>query len=144
MDIKIYILQAVWGIIGLLLGFLTMAGCLYLKQKLREANDAIQLPENFLVEKLFKSVSDAISLTAAATVGKLEQVFGQEIRERIKSGKGTKEELHALADQAYREVLTNLSSTTINCLKYFIDDAEPYIRDIIETELLKLKADLSK
>ena len=143
MDIKFYILQAILSVATLVAGYCVLYNNHHIKKKLSEVKDFIPL-DGVLIDGLFDNAAVVITKMAESTVGKLEQVFGQDLRERIKAGEAGKAELLILADEAYKEIVATVKPEIISCLKESIDDVELYIRNIIETELLKLKADLSK
>jgi len=150
MGIIDYVLAVVLGMLGLVICYFVIVGSSYLKQKISDAKNYLPaigvLPAegSIVIDSLFDRASDVIAKSAAASVGKLEQLVGKDLREKVKAGTASREDLYTLAGEAFDVVMKTVSPEIITALKESVSDVELYIRNIIETELLKLKSELNR
>jgi len=136
------IILSLGSILSMGMGYLIMQASKFLKLKLREGREILPIQGNPLVDGLFDFATDAVSTVAAATVAKLEQTTGKELRQLVKEGKADREELLGLAEDAYQEIMETISFEVLDDLENYVQDSELYIRNVIEKELLKLKSEL--
>lgn len=113
-----------------------------IKGKIEEAKKTEVVKSNMFLSQMFDLAADAIEIVTQVTVGKIEQIMGKDLRQKVKDGTASKTDLYALADDAYREIVETVSPEIIKGLEGFVDNTELYIRNKIEEELLKLKSEL--
>jgi len=76
---------------------------------------------------------------AAKTVKKLEQTVAKEMRQAVKDGVKSKEELIGLSKTAFDEIISTMEPEYINALKATLGDMDSYIRNTIEAKVLEIK-----
>ncbi len=76
---------------------------------------------------------------ATKTVKTIEQTTAKELRRAVKNGQATKEELAALAKQAYSEIVRTMEPDYLNALQNTLGDLDKYIKTTIEAKVLELK-----
>lgn len=76
---------------------------------------------------------------AAKTVKKIEQTAAREMRQAVKDGVKSKDELVALSKTAFNEVVRTMEPDYINALKASLGDVDAYIRNTIEAKVLEIK-----
>ncbi|EES73461.1 hypothetical protein POTG_01756 [Paenibacillus sp. oral taxon 786 str. D14] len=76
---------------------------------------------------------------ATKTVRAIEQTTAKELREAVKGGKASREELKQLAKQAYNEIVQTLEPEYLQALQGTLGDLDTYIRNTIEAKVLELK-----
>lgn len=118
--------------------FITVGGA-YLKAKLTELQGSKELRERRLLQAGLDAAARAVETAAQAAVGKLEQLAGAELKQAAKDGKISKDEVYALAEEAYRDIMNTVSPELLAVLKSGMQDAELYIRNEIERQVWKLK-----
>ena len=93
-------------------------------------------------EKERNLVNDAILRlddVATKTVKKIEQTTAKEMRQAVKDGMKSKEELIGLSKTAFDEIIKTMEPEYINILKTTLGDVDSYIRNTIEAKVLELK-----
>lgn len=113
-------------------------------KRLKQSGEDETDKKNLALQSAFDLAAKEIDMVTATTVGKLEQILGKDIRADVKDGKRAITDLQMLAEDAYREIVTIVQPETLDNLKKTLQDAELYIRNGIEAELVKLKAKLYK
>ena len=88
---------------------------------------------------LIQSAIDRLDDIATKTVSHVEQTVAQELRQAVKEGHASREELVALSRKAYNEVVTQLKPEYMDALHTTLGDAESYIMSTIEAKVLALK-----
>lgn len=116
----------------------------YLWKRIKQSDEDITAKKNLILQSAFDLAAKEIDTVTAATVGKLEQLLGKDIRLDVKDGKRAISDLQMLAEDAYQEIISIVQPETLDNLKKTLQDAELYIRNGIEAELVKLKAKLYK
>lgn len=93
-------------------------------------------------QALRKQLEDALDDTeylAGVTVGAIEQTTARQLREAVKDGKVDKEELQALAAQAFAEIKSGVSPTAQQVITNQLGDFDTYLTNLIERKVLELK-----
>lgn len=111
----------------------------YIRQasgKLKE--QTAQLKDNGLRQQLENALDDAEYL-AGVTVGAIEQTTAKQLREAVKDGKVDKEELSALAAQAFAEIKGAISPAAQQVITENLGDFDAYLSNLIERKVLELK-----
>jgi predicted DNA-binding protein len=109
------------------------------KEWLTEIRNKPVVKSSPVLSGFFDLAIHTIETVAGATVGKLEQTVGKDLREKIKTGEATKEDLYRLADKALEEIVDIIEPDVLDKLSEYVGDTEAYIKNVIEAELLKLK-----
>lgn len=94
-------------------------------------------------QALRKQLEDALDDTeylAGVTVGAIEQTTARQLREAVKDGKVDKEELQALAAQAFAEIKAGISPIAQRVITEQLGDFDAYLQNLIERKVLELKS----
>lgn len=87
-------------------------------------------------------VNDAISRledVATKTVGALEQTTAKELRQAVKDGVRSREELVSLSGKAFEEICNTVGPEYLSFLALALGDVDAYIKSTIEAKVLQLK-----
>lgn len=76
---------------------------------------------------------------ATKTIKTIEQTTAKELRRSVKNGQASKEDLSALAKQAYGEIVRTMEPDYLDALKTTLGDLDKYIKTTIEAKVLELK-----
>lgn len=122
-------------LINILLSFLTLGGAyiIYLVNKL-----IIYLKQKTKSEELTNALNQVNKL-AETTVKSIEQTVAKEIREAVKDGKVTKDELKKLSNKAFEEIIKSLSPEYLSVLENGMGNIDIYVTNLIEQKVLELK-----
>ncbi len=103
----------------------------------------IRLVTSYLKQKInsskFDEVIKQIDKLAETTVKSIEQTTAKELRQAVKDGKISKDELESLSNEAFAKIIEELQPEYFDLLKDNITNAENYILDVIEQKVLELK-----
>ena len=114
----------------------------YLKAQIAELKTTEAVKDKELALLGLDTAEKAIRIAAEATVGKLEEIIAKELREKIKNGEANKDELYALAGEAYNEIISTIKPELLKELSNSLQDVDLYIKNQIENQLLLLKSKL--
>lgn len=89
--------------------------------------------------KLINDAIDRINDLATKGVAQTEQTLAAQLRQAVKDGKATPEDLKALGDALKQDVYAQLSEDVKKALAGQITDIEKYVSDTVEAVLLDLK-----
>ncbi len=92
-------------------------------------------------ELLINLLDDLNNLTRTV-IYSIEQYVGKSIRESIAEGTSTRNELEELAELAEDKILEYFGDDNIDILKKYILNLEDYVKDLIESEILKMKQEI--
>lgn len=125
-------------LINILLSFLTLGGAyiIYFVNKL-----IIYLKQKTKSEELTNALNQVNKL-AETTVKSIEQTAAKEIREAVKDGKVTKDELKKLSNKAFEEIIKSLSPEYLNVLENGMGNIDIYVTNLIEQKVLELKKEV--
>lgn len=87
----------------------------------------------------FNAALEQIDKLAEVTVKSIEQTTANELRQAVKDGVVSKEELQNLASRAFAQVAQKLQPEYLKLLEESIANVEGYITDVIEQKVLELK-----
>ncbi|SFH21578.1 hypothetical protein SAMN05660649_04283 [Desulfotomaculum arcticum] len=76
---------------------------------------------------------------AEKTVKKIEQTVAKEMRQAVKDGVKSKEDLIELSKVAFNEIKKTMEPEYVNALKATLGDVDAYIRNTIEAKVLEIK-----
>lgn len=76
---------------------------------------------------------------AVKTVTQLEQTTAKTLREAVKAGSASPDELKALGRQAVQEIIHNLSPDYYDAIRETVGDLEGYVTNVVETKVFELK-----
>ena len=82
---------------------------------------------------------DDTEYLAGITVGAIEQTTAHQLREAVKDGRVDREELQALAAQAFAEIKAGVSPTAQQVITDQLGDFDAYLTNLIERKVLELK-----
>lgn len=102
------------------------------KQKAIEAKNEALASAFGTAETILTTITDTV-------VGKMEQVTAGDLRTLVKSGQADREELVALAKDAYDEIIKTVQPDVLNEISGVISDSEQYILSKIEDAVRKVK-----
>lgn len=119
--------------------YVVLQGRKLLEAKLEELKANKDLAINERSKKAADMVIAVIDDITKGVVYKLEQTTAKDLREKVKAGLEDREKLLAIADEAYKEVLKIASKSVLKALAAFVGDAESYIRNLVEKNVLELK-----
>lgn len=125
-------------LINILLSFLTLGGAyiIYFVNKL-----IIYLKQKTKSEELTNALNQVNKL-AETTVKSIEQTAAKEIREAVKDGKATKDELKKLSNKAFEEIIKSLSPEYLSVLENGMGNIDMYVTNLIEQKVLELKKEV--
>ena len=99
---------------------------------------AAQIKDQALRKQLEDALDDTEYL-AGVTVGAIEQTTAHQLREAVKDGRVDREELQALAAQAFAEIKSGVSPTAQQVITDQLGDFDTYLTNLIERKVLELK-----
>lgn len=76
---------------------------------------------------------------ATKTVRAIEQTAAKELREAVKRGSASREELVQLSRRAFDEIMATMEPQYLGVLSATLGDIDQYIRSTIESKVLELK-----
>lgn len=141
-NMKEEIITAICALLAAVITYVIKITVNYLKARISElkTNEAVKDKEMALLG--LDTAERAIKIAAEATVGKLEEIIAKELREKIKNGEANKDELYALAGEAYNEIIATIRPELLKELSKSLQDVDLYIKNQIEQQLLLLKSKL--
>lgn len=114
--------------------------CIYWFRVLgKEAEERIARTKDERTRKLLGEAYSILEKVIEKVVRRMQQTVVVSLKEASKDGKLTPEEIKALKQQAYDEVLRTLSPEYANYLKQNLGSFEDYVDASIESQVLKLK-----
>lgn len=129
------IIIAAGSLLSLATTYCITVGSFYIRKKISELKKTMEIEDKEIISIGLDTAEKTIEIVSRNVVGKLEQVAGEELREKVKQGLADKEELLALADEAYEEIKSSISPELIEALKSGVSDVESYIRNEIERQV---------
>lgn len=90
--------------------------------------------------KLLLDALDDVQELTTKTVTAIEQTTARALREAVKAGQATPEQLQALGKQALQEIVAALKPDTIKAIQDNFGSLEDYVTKCIETKVLELKS----
>lgn len=133
--VKEEIIIAAGSLLSLAATYCITVGSFYIRKKISELKKTMEIEDKEIISIGLDTAEKTIEIVSRNVVGKLEQVSGEELREKVKQGLADKEELIALADEAYEEIKSSISPELIETLKSGVSDVESYIRNEIERQV---------
>lgn len=127
--------EAVIALIGLVCAYLVF----YLKQASAHIQEKTKQVMDARQQQILWDALTQVNDVAGKTVQKLEQTVAGGLREAIKDGKAQREELVALGEQAYKEVMNTVSPEVKQILFDRMGDLQNYVRSMIEAKVLQVK-----
>lgn len=117
--------------------------CTYTLFYINKANEKLKFETQKIKDEsqraLFQNALDDLNDVAAKAVIKLEQTIAKDLREAVKDGSVSKEELLKLSTVAYSEILAELKPDVHKLLQDNITDIKGYIINTIESNVYLLK-----
>ncbi len=129
------IIIAAGSLFSLAATYCITVGSFYMRKKISELKKTMEIEDKEIISIGLDTAEKTIEIVSRNVVGKLEQVAGEELREKVKQGLADKEELLALADEAYEEIKSSINPELIEALKSGVSDVESYIRNEIERQV---------
>jgi hypothetical protein len=125
------------GALGLVIVFAIRAGRDWIIDKLGELS--ARLPDNQVKSIAIDTAMDIIRHIAEVTVGEIEQLTAKDLRQAVKEGKTSRDELLKLGEEAYYKILSRAAPEVIEALEGAVLDTEGYIKALIEQNVLAAK-----
>lgn len=120
---------------NIFLALLTLTGAYFLY--------FINIFVSYLKEKIksnrLNEAFNQIEKLAEVTVKSIEQTTAKELRQAVKDGKVSKEELKNLSTKAFAQIVQKLQPEYLRFLEENTVNIESYISDVIEKKVLELK-----
>lgn len=88
---------------------------------------------------LFESASMLLNAVTTTTVSKIEATKAAALRKAVHAGQAAASELELLSDEAYKEIMGQLTPAVEGVLEDAVGDVEKYIRNKIEEVLPEVK-----
>ncbi|MCM1104917.1 MAG: hypothetical protein NC409_12525 [Clostridium sp.] len=127
------------ALVATALVILIKKGCSYMDFLIgRGKTKAKEEGKQYLVS-LFEMAEQILEGITKTTVSKFETTKAAALREAVHAGQKTAEELHIVSDEAYREIVEQLSPVVESALEDTIGNVETYIRNKIEEVLPEVK-----
>ncbi len=89
--------------------------------------------------KLIQNAINDVEMLATKTVAKIEQTTAKALRESVKDGLVSPDELKKLSEQAYWDIKNQLSNDTCRLINDQFGSYSKFIQDTIEQKVLELK-----
>ncbi len=121
------------------LGLLAAYAMYYIKQatgKLRAQTAQIQDTET---RKLLDNALADTENLATVTVAAIEQTAAKQIREAVRDGKTSRDELVKLGNQAFEEIKAKVAPEAQAAITRNLGSFDEYLRQLIEMKVLELK-----
>lgn len=133
-------------LVNLALGVITLLGAygMYLIQKaaVQVQAQTAQIKDE-AGRKLLTAALEDVENLATITVGAIEQTTAAALREAIKTGSGTREELVALGKQAFEDIKAKITPEAQSVITANLGSFDDYLTKLIETKVLEIKASTS-
>lgn len=127
---------------NLLLSGMTLAAT-YVLYYIRKATAKVKAEaakiQNEEQRKLVETAITRLDDVAGKTVRSIEQTTAAALREAVKDGTVSRDELTALSGQAYQEIIHILNPAYLSVLEESLGDLQAYITHTIEAKVLELK-----
>lgn len=131
-------------LISLALGLLALAGAyatFYLNRAAQKLKAQTQTIQDEGARMLLLQALEDVRQLAQTTVTALEQTTAQALRELIANGGATHDELVALGDKAFYELKERIAPETQRLITKNMGSFDAYLKDLIESEVYRLKQD---
>ena len=125
-------------IIPIILGIISYAITLINKKIAVEKAKAVK-ENNESKLKALEIAENTLNKVVEATVGKIEQTTAADLREEVKAGTASFEDLKILSKDAYYEILDIIQTDVLDNLAVGVKDYEQYILNKIENQVLIVK-----
>lgn len=129
-------------VLTIMSGMVTLAGayvCLWLKKLKQKVEIETEKIENKATEELITNAMIQVEWLAEQTVKAIEQTTAKELREAVKNGLASRDELTALASKAVKQIYNSLSDMYIDALDEGIGNTVNFIKNTVEAKVLELK-----
>ncbi len=129
------IIVALIGILSLGFGYLAHFLNKYL-EKVKLECDKIKNEElRTLFENTLKDVEKIVDVKVKET----EQLIAKDLREKIKDGSVSKDELFSLGEEVKEQVLNSINDGAKELLENNISNIEDFIKSLVEAKVLEIK-----
>lgn len=129
-------------LISLALGLLALAGAYatyYLNRAAQKLKAQTQTIQDEGARTLLLQALEDVRQLAQTTVTALEQTTARALRELIASGGASRDELLALGDKAFYELKERIAPETQRVITKHMGSFDTYLKDLIESEVYRLK-----
>lgn len=127
------------ALVNVVLAVIALAGAYYIRlgaAKLKE--QTAQIKDEAGRKVLEDALDDVVNL-ATVSVGAMEQTTAKALRDAVKSGKASREELLALGKQVFDEVKAAISPQAQKVITDNLGSFDKYLTAVIEDAVLKVK-----
>ena len=109
----------------------------FLEKKKAEAEEA----QNKSAATAYAMAITVLTSITESTVSRIETTQAAAVRKAVKNGEKEFTELTKLSDDAYRDIVEQMSPVVMEALESCVDDTEALIRNKIEEVLPKIKSE---
>lgn len=111
----------------------------YIKKGIAKVKLEAQKIDNEEQRDLALAAIDRLDDVTTKTVKAIEQTTAKELREAVKSGKTSRDELIRLSQSAFDQIVNQLEPEYLAVLATTLGDMDDYIKNTIEAKVLELK-----
>ncbi|EKS54280.1 hypothetical protein D186_23676 [Citrobacter freundii ATCC 8090 = MTCC 1658 = NBRC 12681] len=111
----------------------------YIRKGIAKVQSEAELIRSDQQRQMVMTAIKRLDDVATKTVRAIEQTTAKELREAVKSGKASPEELKQLARHAFNEIYAQLGPEYLGVLTATLGDIDQYIRNTIEAKVLEMK-----
>lgn len=134
-------------LVNLALGVITLLGAygmFYISKAAGKIRAQTQQMEDDRQRQILIDALDDVETLAVTTVGAIEQTAAKSIREAVKSGIKDREELVALGEKAFCEIKAAIAPEAQRVITENLGSFDSYLTNLIEAQVLALKASTEK
>lgn len=122
-------------LIGLVCAYIT----LYLAKAAQRLQEETRKIKSQAASEAAANAIARVTDVARTVVEEFEQTVAGDLRQAVKDGKVSRDELLALGTKARDKVLSTLSTETVEALKATVGDVQGYITSLIESQVRQVK-----
>jgi hypothetical protein len=129
-------------LINLVLGVLTLLSSyalLYIHKGVAKVTAETAKIKNDDQRALVQTAMTRLDDVASKAVKTIEQTTAKDLRNAVKNGQATKDDLVNLSKQAFDEIVRTLEPDYLHALHETLGDLDTYIRNTVEAKVLELK-----
>jgi len=138
-QLRTEVLQAATTVTVVLIGLASTFAVSYLRWAAdRVRQEANRMQDRSKAELVWNAVQ-RLEDVAEKVVTKFEQPLAAELRQAVKEGRASRDDLAALGRRAYEEVLATVEPDVERILHETLGDFENYVRSVIEAQVWRVK-----
>jgi Na+-transporting methylmalonyl-CoA/oxaloacetate decarboxylase gamma subunit len=135
--------EAVQGVlVNVVLSLISLLGAYamyYISRMIQKVKEETAKLKDEKQQQIIDRALEQLNDLTTKTVASIEQTTAKDLREAIKKGNASKEELTRLSTDAFISICRKMKPEYLQALERTMIDFEKYIEDTIEAEVLRLK-----